>query len=225
MFYNIGMTERQDQFQKQLTEACVTVGIALSVAQVSRFRAYARELMEWNGKTNLLGPVDLETLTIKHFVDCLAVLRATTPAGRVVDIGSGGGFPGVPLKIAAPGFSLTLVEATRKKASFLRHILGVLDLRDSEVFNGRIEALPLDAPGFDMALSRGFADMERYCRVALPVVRPGGRIVYLGGRRVDARMLDRVCERGRVQLENRFRFELPEGKGLRNIIVFQKCST
>lgn len=201
------------------------MGISLSTAQARLFWVYACELLEWNEKTNLIGHVNLETLTIKHFIDSLAVLRCAPPAGRIVDIGSGGGFPGVPLKIVVPGFFLTPVEATRKKASFLRHLLGTLDLHDWSVFNGRVEDLPPDPPGFDMALSRGFADIARFCRAGLPIVRPGGRIIYLGGRTIETQMIDDLCESGCVRLESRIGFELPAGKGLRNIIVFQKCST
>ena len=104
------------------------------------FNLYLQELIEWNKKFNLTAVTDPAEIRVRHFEDSLSVLEAIDLSDqRVVDIGPGAGFPGLPLKIVRPGIKLTLVEATRKKIEFLRHLVEVLNLADVEIIWGRAE--------------------------------------------------------------------------------------
>ncbi len=171
---------------KLLLEGVRELDIHLTPQQVEMFQRYYQELMSWNERMNLTAIVDFNEAQIKHFVDSLTtslVLSESTKAnGRVVDVGSGSGFPGVPLKIAFPGMRLTVLDSVAKKTSFLDHLVSTLGLGDVEVYTGRSEDLALK-PGlresFDLAVSRGVASMRVLMEYTLPFCRVGGIVVTL----------------------------------------------
>ena len=162
---------------KLLLEGVRELDIHLTPQQVEMFQRYYQELMSWNERMNLTAIVDFNEAQIKHFVDSLTtslVLSESTKAnGRVVDVGSGSGFPGVPLKI---------LDSVAKKTSFLDHLVSTLGLGDVEVYTGRSEDLALK-PGlresFDLAVSRGVASMRVLMEYTLPFCRVGGIVVTL----------------------------------------------
>ena len=158
--------------------------IRLTPGQIERFRCYYRELTSWNQRMNLTAIVDYEEAQVKHFVDSLTTALVLPPVvkshGKVLDIGAGGGFPGVPLKLAFPGIQLTLLESVAKKTSFLAHLVDVLGLTDVEVYTGRAEDLALKPQlreGFDVVVSRGVALMRLLMEFTLPYCRVGGMVV------------------------------------------------
>ncbi len=118
-----------------LVKGARDLGIALNEQHLAAFERYYRELVEWNRRFNLTAITDREGILVRHFLDSLSCLKAIPRAqlaagARLVDVGSGAGFPGVPLKIVCPSVRLTLIEATAKKTAFLEHLVGVLDLSD-----------------------------------------------------------------------------------------------
>ncbi len=154
-------------------------GIHLSEAQLSSFDLFAHELIEWNAHFNLTSITDPEQIQVKHFLDSLSCWQAlrSTPPGHVIDLGTGAGFPGLPLKILQPELQLTLVEATAKKASFLSHIVQVLRLEGVTVLAKRAEEVGQDAEhreANDWALARAVAPMTVLAEYLLPLVRVGG---------------------------------------------------
>ncbi len=115
---------------------------SLSPAQVSALQKYETELISWNQRFNLTAIRDIEQIRIKHFLDSLTCLRVIRePVGKLIDVGTGAGFPGLPLKIVIPSIQLTLVESVGKKADFCQHIVQQLGLEGVEVIQGRAEAL------------------------------------------------------------------------------------
>jgi 16S rRNA (guanine527-N7)-methyltransferase len=122
------------------------LGLRLSPSQQAILALYERELMDWNTRFNLTAIRDPEEVHIKHFLDSLTCLLAMrdTPLGRLIDIGTGAGFPGIPLKIMLPRVQLTLVESVGKKAEFCRHVVNILDLQGVEVIQQRAETIGQD---------------------------------------------------------------------------------
>ncbi len=164
------------------------LGLELTPAQLAAFQRYRDELLAWNERAGLTTIVDDEGVQIQHFLDSLSCLlawpgeSANWPIGKstVVDIGAGAGFPGLPLRIVCPNLRLTLVESTRKKADFLRHVVGVLGLEDVTVLPVRAEDIgrdPAHRAQYDVALARAVADLRVLAEYALPLLRVGGVLI------------------------------------------------
>jgi 16S rRNA (guanine527-N7)-methyltransferase len=169
---------------EKLESGARKLGIDLSPEQLELFNTYYQELAAWNQRINLTGITGYEDVQLKHFLDSLtaAPLVETRRGGsqRIIDVGTGGGLPGIPLKIARPGVRLALLEATAKKANFLRHLISMLGLEDTEVITGRAEEAARDAvcrEAFDIALSRALAPLPTLVEFTLPFVTVGGGVV------------------------------------------------
>ena len=169
---------------KRLVTGALQLGIELSPSQVDQFRRYRDELLAWNRTMNLTSitkPDDVETL---HFLDSLSVVAGLSEgiagAGKLVDVGSGGGFPGIPLKLAHPDLHLTLIESTAKKARFLTHLVRELGLESVEVLCRRAEDAARDAAHrerYGAVVARALAPMATLAELTLPVCAVGGRVV------------------------------------------------
>ena len=173
---------------KLLDEGARELGINLTSSQLDQFEQYYRELSNWNQRTNLTVITGYEQTQVRHFLDSLTVclpfqggsgaeLTSLPGVDRVVDVGSGAGFPGLPLKLVFPEIDLHLVESVGKKTAFLEHISGLLGLEGVSVHAGRAEALarqPELRESFDLALVRGVAKMSLLLEYALPFCRTGG---------------------------------------------------
>jgi 16S rRNA (guanine527-N7)-methyltransferase len=169
-----------------LARGSAELGLALSTHQLNQFQIYYMELAEWNQRVNLTAITGHHQVQVKHFLDSLTVLlalpKAPSPSLRVVDVGAGAGFPGLPVKLALPETHLTLVESVGKKARFLEHLVGVLGLSGVEVYPGRAEHLAHQSElreSFDLAISRGVARASTLLEYALPLCCLGGRVVLL----------------------------------------------
>ncbi|MFQ5340625.1 MAG: 16S rRNA (guanine(527)-N(7))-methyltransferase RsmG [Anaerolineae bacterium] len=174
---------------KTLRDVAGELGVGLDLTQLEMFQTYYEELIDWNQRVNLTALTDYEEVQIKHFADSLAVLLAlaTHDLGErpsLVDIGSGAGFPGLPLKIARPAWRVVLVESTRKKTAFLEHIIDQLGLQETDVVWARAEKMgrgPAYREQFDIAVARAVADLAVLVEYALPLLRVGGRFIAQKG--------------------------------------------
>ena len=171
---------------EKLIEGAGKLGITLSCRQVGQFELYYRELIEWNKKINLTAITDYSSVQVKHFLDSLTVTLALSqeqvrsPDFNIVDVGTGAGFPGLPLKILFPEPRLVLLEPTAKKTAFLQHIVHRLELGNVQVLNSRAEEaahLPLYREQFALVLSRAVALLPTLVELALPFCRTGGRFI------------------------------------------------
>ena len=133
--------EHQLESRTFIIRSARELGLAIEEVQADQFLRYLTHLIEWNRVINLTAIIDPDEIIIKHFVDSLAALVATdfTDKSLVLDVGSGGGFPGIPIKIMKSGVRLVLVEPVQKKCSFLNSVIGLLQLQDVSTFNGTIE--------------------------------------------------------------------------------------
>jgi 16S rRNA (guanine527-N7)-methyltransferase len=171
---------------KELIEGAGKLGIKLNSRQVKQFELYYQELIEWNKKINLTAITDYSSVQVKHFLDSLTITLALPekwlerPDFNIVDIGTGAGFPGVPLKILFPRPRLVLIEPTTKKTAFLHHIIRKLELENVEVLNSRAEEaahLPLYREQFALVLSRAVALLPTLVELTLPFCQIGGSFI------------------------------------------------
>lgn len=176
-----------------LREGADRLGVPLTPAQVDTFRRYHRELERGNRRANLTSVADWRRAQAVHYLDSLSVLAAIPPAllrsGRLADVGSGAGLPGIALRIAVPSLRVALVEATRKKADFLRGLGESLGLDGVEVLACRAETLgrdPAAREAFDVVTARGVARLNALAELTLPLCRVGGVVVASKGADAEA---------------------------------------
>ncbi|NDY74208.1 16S rRNA (guanine(527)-N(7))-methyltransferase RsmG [Desulfobacter hydrogenophilus] len=173
-----------NEFCHCLEKGADALGLSLSPDQTVLLAAHARQLQLWNAKMNLTAITDIQLVAYKHFVDALAAARFLDRSARIMDIGSGAGFPAVPMKVIRPDFDITMVDAVRKKVSFLNHVVRTLKLANIRALHARVEDLVKD-PGhfqmYDAVTARGFADLGKLAALAGPMLVSGGRIYALKG--------------------------------------------
>jgi 16S rRNA (guanine527-N7)-methyltransferase len=167
-------------------QALELFGVHLTGRQVVALIHYERELLAWNEKFNLTSIRDVEGIRTKHFLDSFSCILAwkETPPSRLIDIGTGAGFPGIPLKILYPLMQLTLVESVGKKANFCRHIVESLKLEGVEVLTARAEQvgqMPAHREKYDWAVARAVAALPVLAEYLLPLARLGGHLLAQKG--------------------------------------------
>ena len=167
------------------------LGIKLTQEQLATFDIYLNELADWNQRANLTAikdPRDVERILFLDSLSCLLAMRGS-PMSKIVDVGTGAGFPGLPLKIVHPELELTLLESNRKKAVFLEHMVQVLSLEKVEVLHMRAEKaghLASHRESYDWALVRAVAKLPVLCEYLLPLVKVGGYMLAQKGTRIEA---------------------------------------
>jgi 16S rRNA (guanine527-N7)-methyltransferase len=168
-----------------LSEGAAEIGIHLGPSELGLFALYQRELLLWNRRINLISQATSREIVIRHFVDSLTPAPwIEKPGGLLIDIGTGGGFPGIPLRIVFPNMHLTLVESSRKKTSFLQHLVRTLKLDNVTVIRERVEALigePACAGAFDTVVSRAAFKLPELLRMASFFLKPDGFLIALKG--------------------------------------------
>ena len=162
------------------------LGIDLGPRQLQQFSTYARLLLEWNDRFNLTRITEPRQIVVKHFLDSLCCLTAAEfpPDAEVVDVGSGAGFPGVPIGIARPDLNIALLDSTRKRLAFLEVLVEELDLAGVSLLEGRAEEAgrdPARRAYYDVAVARAVARMNILAEYVLPLVRVGGFAVAQKG--------------------------------------------
>jgi 16S rRNA (guanine527-N7)-methyltransferase len=171
-------------WEKLIIDGAGQLEVAVSRKQAAQMAVHGRELLAWNRRTNLTAITDPEVIAVKHFLDSLAGLNDIPAWARVLDIGCGGGFPGLPLKIMRPGQPIVLADSVRKKISFIKHIIRTLQLHQIEAVHARAEMLADREDcreGFDVVTCRALADMETIRRLAMPLLTPNGALVIYKG--------------------------------------------
>ena len=177
-----------------LTAGARNLQISLKPEHLEAFQCYYEELVTWNEKFNLTAITDYEGIQVRHFLDSISCLPALEKdkrltGQRLIDVGTGAGFPGIPLKILRPGLNLTLLEATTKKAAFLEHIVKLLKLERVTLLDQRAEEVgqnPRHREQYDWAVARAVAEMPILAEYLLPMVKIGGRMLAQKGENAPA---------------------------------------
>ena len=171
-------------WQKILQKGAMALGLDLTPAQSRCFYEHMREMRHWNRRINLTAITDPEAIAVKHFLDAIAPADRIPDRIRLLDIGSGAGFPGLPLKVMRPRSQVTLVDSARKRVNFLRHVIRRLALDRVEVYHGRIEAFTenhrRDAR-FDVIVSRAFTRATDIARTMMPMLQGGATLMLWKG--------------------------------------------
>ena len=174
------MSERMEILFRGASE----LGVDLSPDQLHKFEVFYKELEQWNRRVNLTAITGYQEVQVKHFLDSLSVVQALptrfASGARIIDVGTGAGFPGVPLRIAFPDVQLALVESVGKKARFLEHLQQLLGQTGVQVFLGRAEQIGHQAEireSFDLVVTRGVAELSVLAEYTLPLCCSGGKVV------------------------------------------------
>lgn len=169
-----------------LRDCCAEMGISLTDAQLEQFMTYLSLLLEWNEKMNLTAITEKRDVILKHFADCLSLIPALEwqEGLRVIDVGTGAGFPGLPLKIACPNMEMTLLDSLQKRIGFLEEVVRRLELDGVYCIHSRAEdggQSPDYREKYDLCVSRAVANLAVLSEYCLPFVKVGGRLAALKG--------------------------------------------
>lgn len=209
-----------------LVEKATDCGIHLSSSEIDRFQRYLLELWEWNKRFNLTGLKTEERIVIELFLDSLIPAAYLPEQGTLLDIGSGAGFPGLPLKILHPGLQAVLLESNSKKVSFLNHVIRLLNLRGAQAVQGRIALNNewFSGKGFRVITARALADLRQIVLWCSTLLEPGGLLVTFlgaGGEKAVEANEKTMADFG-LQVERHLSYLLPGKESLRHTFILKK---
>lgn len=182
------MNSNADNWNTTVKNGLDYFGISAETLQVEQLVYHAEEMLRWNKKTNLTSITDRTEVAIKHIVDSAVLADSCAGIGKILDIGTGAGFPGIPLKILVPDLDVTLVETIRKKVSFLKHVIRSLKLENIRAIQARGEELSKNegfSGNFDAVVCRAFSGLDTFVNMALPYLKEDGVIFALKGRETE----------------------------------------
>jgi len=174
-----------------LTDLLATLGITLPAGAIEQLEWLGRELLRWNRTHNLTAITAADEVREKHLADSLTLLPLLGNARRLLDLGSGAGFPALPVKIARPDLAVVAVEAVGKKVAFQRHVARALKLESFTALHARAESLgeaELCGPGFEVVTARALGSLPLLARLAAPYLTPGGRLIAMKGAEGEAEL-------------------------------------
>lgn len=187
----------------------------MSDTQINMMTAHANELNVWNQKMNLTSIKKPKEMAEKHFIDSISITPFLDQNLKLLDLGSGGGFPGIPLKIMIPSLQFVLLDSSRKKVNFLKQVIRKLNLKKVEAVHARSEDIKDSsayANFFDGVICRAFARLENFIRLAIPFLKPGGCLYAMKGPTINREITSEVSVKFSIK---KYAYRLPFEKSER----------
>ena len=195
--------------------------------QLEMFYKYMKLLLEWNKKINLTAITDEDEIILKHFVDSITVLKYINENDKIIDVGTGAGFPGIPIAIMMPNVKITLLDSLNKRINFLNEVIKELDLKNVETIHSRSEDCGKDIlyrEKFDISIARAVAKLSTLSEYLLPFVKIGGKMICMKGSEIEEELKNAQYAIKVLggKIISRDEFTLPESDLKRNIIIVKK---
>ena len=216
-----------NEFKEKMILNVDKLGITLSEIQLKQFYNYMNLLIEWNKKINLTAITEPDEIILKHFVDSLTISKYISDGTKVVDVGTGAGFPGIPLKIVRQDVDITLLDSLQKRINFLDEVINELNLEKITTVHSRVEDFGKNKKyreEFDIATSRAVANLATLSEYLLPLVKVGGKVISMKGSLIQEE-LENSKNAIKIlggQIEKVDEFDLPNSDISRNIVLIDK---
>lgn len=214
---------------KKLVEDAKKINVELDMFHVKQFEKYQELLLEWNEKINLTAITEENDIITKHFIDSLTCLKYIDDKSKVIDVGTGAGFPGIPIKIVSRETKLTLLDSLNKRIVYLNDVIDKLQLTDVETIHGRAEELSKDEKyreKYDIATARAVANLKVLSEYCLPFVKVGGKFVCMKGSDYEEEINEAKAHIGNLggKISKVEEIILPESDIKHTIIIIDKIS-
>lgn len=217
----------KDSFFEIITKKMNSFGYVLNEEQKKLFFEYMMMLLDWNKKINLTAITEPEDIIVKHFIDSISILEYVDDSKSIVDIGTGAGFPGIPLKIMNKSISVTLVDSLNKRVNFLNEVIQTLELKEIKAVHGRAEEFGKNTnyrEKYEVAVSRAVARLNILTEYLLPTVKVGGRCICMKGPNAEEEIEEAKIAINLLggKIKNIEEIVLPETDIKRTIIIIDK---
>jgi len=215
--------------RKLLRQTAADLGVHLVEAHLNAFGIYLDELCLWNRRMNLTGLRSRERMAVELLADSLVPVPLLPDTGTMLDVGSGAGLPGIPIKILKPGLCIHLLEPSEKKQAFLRQVIRILGLKGLQSFRGRAEdsSSEMFFEGYDVVTARAVAGLRESVALCAPHVLPGGMMVGFSGQHRETALSDAsdALREAGLELDASVCYRLPGTKGERHVLLFRRRPT
>ena len=217
-----------EEFKKIMTLYATKINIEFTEEQLNKFCEYMNLLIEWNEKINLTSIVEPKEIILKHFIDSLTINKYLKENSTLADVGTGAGFPGIPLKILRPDMKITLVDSLNKRIKFLNEVIEKLNLKDIVTVHSRIEDFGKSKnyrENFDYVTARAVANLAVLSEYLIPIAKIGGKCLCMKGNNVEEEITSgkKAIDVLGGKIEIIDEFLLPDSDISRNIIVITKA--
>ncbi|MEA1967190.1 MAG: 16S rRNA (guanine(527)-N(7))-methyltransferase RsmG [Thermodesulfobacteriota bacterium] len=209
----------KEQWKKIVKKGACELGIKLDASQLELMALHGSELVKWNKKINITSITDPFETAVRHFIDSVAMANHIPDNMRVLDIGSGGGFPGLPLKITNPTLDVVMADSLRKRISFIKHVIRSARLADVDALHTRCEDLAKTegfTHSFDIVVSRAFTSLDRFVSLAEPFLSENGVILAMKGKSGQNEIKSLCTKKNDINIHN---YLLPFEKHERSIVI------